>query len=157
VVLILCTVVAGGVGCMSNVTYWALCTRFEGTHCTKAMSVGMTVGGLISVLAASPAAQNAGGTARCCYEGCAVSKHSQQTPGCPARISNASSCALATASSDGPCECWCSSPRFTVQTFMLAMAAVQAVFMVGFAVMMRRPRELPLACSLAAAAASACR
>ena len=52
VALVLCTVVAGGVGTLSNVTYWALCVRYPGTHCTKAMSVGMTVGGLILMLVA---------------------------------------------------------------------------------------------------------
>ena len=52
IVLLLCTVVAGGVGTLSNVTYWALCTRYDGSHCTSAMSTGMAVGGVISTGAA---------------------------------------------------------------------------------------------------------
>eukprot|EP01052_Picozoa_sp_SAG31_P030677 SAG31_NODE_3167_length_4584_cov_7.199110_4_plen_312_part_00 len=56
--LLLCTFVAGGVGCMSNVTYWCLAVRYEGTHATKATSIGMTLGGLLSSLLA--VAQNAG-------------------------------------------------------------------------------------------------
>ena len=52
VVLVACTIVAGGVGTLSNVTYWALCVRYKGTHCTKGMSVGMTVGGLLLQLCA---------------------------------------------------------------------------------------------------------
>jgi hypothetical protein len=58
VVLILCTIVAGGVGTLSNVTYWAIATRYPGTHCTKAMSIGMTFSGMISAWCAI--AQNAG-------------------------------------------------------------------------------------------------
>lgn len=63
VVLLVCTAVAGGVGCLSNVTYWALAVRYEGTHCTKAMSIGMTVGGLIVSWMAT-AAQKAGNSPR---------------------------------------------------------------------------------------------
>lgn len=92
-VLIVCTLIAGGVGCMSNVTFWALCVRYPGTHCTKAMSVGTTVGGLISTMLATPIGQNAG------------SDH----------------------------------PRFSVQTFMLIIAAVQVVFMVCFMLMEKPP------------------
>jgi len=47
IVLICCAIVSGGVGTLSNVTYWALSVRYPGTHCIKAMSVGMTVGGLV--------------------------------------------------------------------------------------------------------------
>lgn len=56
--LVLCTVIAGGVGTLSNVTYWALATRYPGTHCTKAMGLGMTFSGAVSAWAAM--AQNAG-------------------------------------------------------------------------------------------------
>ncbi len=62
VALILCTVVAGGVGTLSNVTYWALATRYPGTHCTKAMGLGMTFSGFASAWAAM--AQNAGTSPR---------------------------------------------------------------------------------------------
>lgn len=31
-------------------TYWPLCVRYSGTHCTKGMSVGTTAGGLVLVL-----------------------------------------------------------------------------------------------------------
>ena len=58
VALVLCTIVAGGVGTLSNVTYWALATRYPGTHCTKAMGLGMTFSGFASAWAAM--AQNAG-------------------------------------------------------------------------------------------------
>eukprot|EP00039_Didymoeca_costata_P018848 m.335241 g.335241 ORF g.335241 m.335241 type:complete len:485 (+) comp17545_c0_seq1:149-1603(+) len=47
VFLMLATVIAGGVGGMSNVTYWALASRYD-SHCTKAVSTGMTVGGLLA-------------------------------------------------------------------------------------------------------------
>lgn len=60
VVLIVCAIVAGGVGTLSNVTYWALAVRYPGTHCIKAMSVGMTVGGLI--VSSLALVQNAGQT-----------------------------------------------------------------------------------------------
>lgn len=43
---------------MSNVTYWCLAVRYEGAHATKALSIGMTIGGLLSSLLA--VAQNAG-------------------------------------------------------------------------------------------------
>ena len=56
--LVLCMVVSGGVGTLSNVTYWALASRYDGVHCTKAMSVGSTVGGLVSAWMAM--AQQAG-------------------------------------------------------------------------------------------------
>ena len=46
--LVLSMIVSGGVGTLSNVTYWALASRYDGVHCTKAMSVGSTVGGLVS-------------------------------------------------------------------------------------------------------------
>lgn len=51
--LIACTVIAGAVGTLSNVTYWALCVRYPGTHCTKALSIGMTVSGLVQNLVAT--------------------------------------------------------------------------------------------------------
>lgn len=56
--LVLCMIVSGGVGSLSNVTYWALASRYDGVHCTKAMSVGSTVGGLVS--AGMAMAQEAG-------------------------------------------------------------------------------------------------
>ena len=62
VVLVLCTVVAGGVGTLSNVTYWALATRYEGTHCTKAMGLGMTMSGFVPAWIAM--AQRAGSDPR---------------------------------------------------------------------------------------------
>eukprot|EP00040_Diaphanoeca_grandis_P027417 m.156052 g.156052 ORF g.156052 m.156052 type:complete len:582 (-) comp30970_c0_seq2:15-1760(-) len=45
-VLLFCSLLAGGVGATSNVTYWALATRYP-THCTKALSTGMTFGSLV--------------------------------------------------------------------------------------------------------------
>jgi len=51
-VLLLCTALAGCVGCMSNVTYWAVAAG-RPPSCTKAMSVGMTIGGLISIALAA--------------------------------------------------------------------------------------------------------
>lgn len=56
-VLLLCSFMAGGIGTMSNVTYWAFATRYP-THCTKALSTGMTFGGL--VLSCIILAQDAG-------------------------------------------------------------------------------------------------
>jgi len=51
-VLLLCTCLGGGVGCMSNVTYWAAASS-RPASCTRAMSVGTTLGGLVaSALAA---------------------------------------------------------------------------------------------------------
>lgn len=47
-VLLLCTCVAGGCGCISNVTYWAV-AAWHPAKCTQAMSVGMTLGGLLAV------------------------------------------------------------------------------------------------------------
>lgn len=46
-VLLLCAAIAGGVGCMSNVTYWAAASS-RPASCTRAMSVGMTLGGLLA-------------------------------------------------------------------------------------------------------------
>ena len=46
--LVACAVVGGGMGILSNVTFWALAARYPGTHCIKATSLGMTVGGLVS-------------------------------------------------------------------------------------------------------------
>ena len=43
-----CMLVGGGMGILSNVTFWALAARYPGTHCIKATSLGMTVGGLVS-------------------------------------------------------------------------------------------------------------
>lgn len=51
VFVILCATLAGGVGCISNVTYWAAAMSFP-ANCTRAMSVGMTFGGLITNLLA---------------------------------------------------------------------------------------------------------
>merc|ERR1712048_1294812 len=42
------TMLAGGIGCMSDVTYWAY-VMSQPPQCTKAMSVGMSVGGLATV------------------------------------------------------------------------------------------------------------
>ena len=56
--LIACAVVGGGMGILSNVTFWALAARYPGTHCIKATSLGMTVGGLVSAGLAQ--LQNAG-------------------------------------------------------------------------------------------------
>lgn len=47
VALLVCTVLAGGVGCMSNVTYWAVVAD-RPAACTRSMSVGMTLGGLLA-------------------------------------------------------------------------------------------------------------
>lgn len=47
-VLLLCTALAGCVGCMSNVTYWAVAAS-RPASCTKAMSVGMTIGGMLTI------------------------------------------------------------------------------------------------------------
>merc|ERR1719197_1730869 len=59
--LIVCAIVSGGVGTLSNVTYWALAVRYPGTHCIKSMSIGMTVGGLIvsSIALAQDVGENA--------------------------------------------------------------------------------------------------
>ena len=56
-VLLLCAVLSGGIGCMSNVTYWAFASRYP-VYCTKAMSTGMTFGGLLA--SAIIVGQNAG-------------------------------------------------------------------------------------------------
>jgi len=55
--LLLCCVISGGIGCMSNVTYWAFASRYP-VYCTKAMSTGMTFGGLLG--SAIILGQNAG-------------------------------------------------------------------------------------------------
>ena len=47
VALMVLTMVCGGIGGMSNVTYWALASRFD-ERCIKAVSTGMTVGGLFA-------------------------------------------------------------------------------------------------------------
>lgn len=47
IVLLACTVLSGGVGCLSNVTYWAV-AAWHPPGCTRAMSVGMTFGGLLA-------------------------------------------------------------------------------------------------------------
>lgn len=52
IALLLCTVFAGGVGCMSNVTYWAVVSD-RPASCTRAMSVGMTLGGLLATCLSS--------------------------------------------------------------------------------------------------------
>jgi hypothetical protein len=57
VVLLLFTMVTGGIGALSNATYWPLVGRF-GPHCMTALSVGMTVGGMVTQMFA--VAQNAG-------------------------------------------------------------------------------------------------
>lgn len=44
--LLVLTAIAGGVGCMTDVTYWAYAMSYP-ARCTKAISVGMTAGGLI--------------------------------------------------------------------------------------------------------------
>lgn len=46
-VLLFCTVLAGSVGCMSSVTYWAAVAQ-RPASCVRAMSVGMTLGGLLA-------------------------------------------------------------------------------------------------------------
>ncbi|CAJ1360211.1 unnamed protein product [Effrenium voratum] len=46
-VLLCCTVLAGSVGCMSSVTYWAAVAQ-RPASCVRAMSVGMTLGGLLA-------------------------------------------------------------------------------------------------------------
>eukprot|EP00931_Biecheleriopsis_adriatica_P106240 TRINITY_DN80726_c0_g1_i1.p1 TRINITY_DN80726_c0_g1~~TRINITY_DN80726_c0_g1_i1.p1 ORF type:complete len:425 (-),score=58.12 TRINITY_DN80726_c0_g1_i1:42-1316(-) len=46
-VLLLCTSVAGSAGCMSSVTYWAAASG-RPPACLRAMSVGMTFGGLLA-------------------------------------------------------------------------------------------------------------
>eukprot|EP00038_Savillea_parva_P007548 m.170913 g.170913 ORF g.170913 m.170913 type:complete len:602 (+) comp13308_c0_seq1:272-2077(+) len=56
-VLLLGCVISGGIGCMSNVTYWAFASRYP-VYCTKAMSTGMTFGGLLG--SAIILGQNAG-------------------------------------------------------------------------------------------------
>lgn len=56
-ILLLCCVLSGGIGCMSNVTYWAFASRYP-VYCTKAMSTGMTFGGLLG--SAIILGQNAG-------------------------------------------------------------------------------------------------
>ena len=58
--LLLCTCFAGGVGGIGNVTFWALASRYP-THCTKAVSIGMTAGGLLASTVI--VAQNAGNAA----------------------------------------------------------------------------------------------
>lgn len=45
--LLLCTGCAGSVGCMSSVTYWAAAAQ-RPDSCVRAMSVGMTLGGLLA-------------------------------------------------------------------------------------------------------------
>eukprot|EP00930_Biecheleria_cincta_P055174 TRINITY_DN41525_c0_g1_i1.p1 TRINITY_DN41525_c0_g1~~TRINITY_DN41525_c0_g1_i1.p1 ORF type:complete len:425 (-),score=50.02 TRINITY_DN41525_c0_g1_i1:332-1606(-) len=45
--LLLCTGCAGSVGCMSSVTYWAAAAQ-RPDNCVRAMSVGMTLGGLLA-------------------------------------------------------------------------------------------------------------
>lgn len=57
VILLVCSFLSGGVGALSNVTFWALTSHFE-TRCIKALSTGMTFGGLIATGLAL--AQNAG-------------------------------------------------------------------------------------------------
>jgi len=95
IVLLLCTVVAGGVGTLSNVTYWALCTRYDGSHCTSAMSTGMAVGGVIS-------------------SGAALIQQPDD------------------AGNDD-------KPLFSVEIFMLAVAAIQTVFMIAFVFILQHP------------------
>jgi hypothetical protein len=80
VFIVAATVLAGGAGCLSNVTFWVMCSRYSGTHTETAMSVGSTVGGLLLATIAN-GAQRAG-----------------------------------------------ADPRFSAQTFMLAVAAVQVLF-----------------------------
>eukprot|EP00435_Cladocopium_sp_Y103_P069253 s621_g33.t1 len=46
-ILLVCTVLAGSVGCMSSVTYWAAVAQ-RPASCVRAMSVGMTLGGLLA-------------------------------------------------------------------------------------------------------------
>ncbi|CAE7513466.1 rft2 [Symbiodinium natans] len=46
-ILLLCTVLAGSVGCMSSVTYWAAVAQ-RPASCVRGMSVGMTLGGLLA-------------------------------------------------------------------------------------------------------------
>lgn len=45
--LLVCTALAGSVGCLSNVTYWAAAAA-RPPSCVRAMSVGMTFGGLLA-------------------------------------------------------------------------------------------------------------
>eukprot|EP00929_Paragymnodinium_shiwhaense_P071028 TRINITY_DN36087_c0_g1_i1.p1 TRINITY_DN36087_c0_g1~~TRINITY_DN36087_c0_g1_i1.p1 ORF type:complete len:471 (+),score=87.69 TRINITY_DN36087_c0_g1_i1:89-1501(+) len=60
VVLLAATVFAGGVGCMSNVTYWSVvCSRPP--SCIRAMSVGMTLGGLLAMALSSAQLGGCGG------------------------------------------------------------------------------------------------
>ena len=54
-------VICGGVGGIANVTYWALASRYD-VHCIKAVSTGMTVGGLLTQAIA--VGQDAGATPR---------------------------------------------------------------------------------------------
>jgi len=61
VALLLFTMVCGGIGGMSNVTYWALASRYD-ERCIKAVSTGMTVGGLFAQAVAL--AQRAGANPR---------------------------------------------------------------------------------------------
>mmetsp|Transcript_33843 Transcript_33843/g.78267 ORF Transcript_33843/g.78267 Transcript_33843/m.78267 type:complete len:422 (-) Transcript_33843:58-1323(-) len=46
-ILLFCTVLAGSVGCMSSVTYWAAVAQ-RPASCVRGMSVGMTLGGLLA-------------------------------------------------------------------------------------------------------------
>lgn len=55
--LIAATVLAGGAGCLSNVTFWVMCSRYPGTHTETAMSVGSTIGGLLLASVANGAQQ----------------------------------------------------------------------------------------------------
>eukprot|EP01052_Picozoa_sp_SAG31_P007941 SAG31_NODE_389_length_16370_cov_4.517915_17_plen_510_part_00 len=58
--LIAATVLAGGAGCLSSVTFWVMCSRYPGTHTETAMSVGTTVGGLLLAGVANFAQQRPG-------------------------------------------------------------------------------------------------
>lgn len=57
VVLLGAAALCGGIGAMSNVTYWAMASRHN-VWCIKAMSTGMTFGGLVTTALA--VIQNAG-------------------------------------------------------------------------------------------------
>lgn len=48
IVLLVCTFLAGCVGCLSNVTFWAVAAAHPAA-CTRAMSVGMTFGGVVAI------------------------------------------------------------------------------------------------------------
>jgi len=50
--LLALTALTGGMGCMSDVTYWAYVMNYP-AQCTKALSVGTTLGGLLATLVAA--------------------------------------------------------------------------------------------------------